>query len=71
MFSERNREVRSVTSRERVQKLIAIADFELRKIEILYRNMDWALYLVLGAWYFVLNRESVKSTKYKVLSTKF
>jgi len=42
MFSERNREVRSVTSRERVQKLIAIADFELRKIEILYRNMDWA-----------------------------
>jgi len=71
MFSERNREVRSVTSRERVQKLIAIADFELRKIEILYRNMDWALYLVLGAWYFVLNRESVKSTKCKVLSTKF
>ena len=71
MFSERNREVRSVTSRERVQKLIAIADFELRKIEILYRNMDWALYLVLGAWYFVLNRESVKGTKCKVLGTKF
>jgi hypothetical protein len=39
-FSERNRGTRSATSTERVQKLIAIADFELRKNEVEYRNVD-------------------------------
>jgi len=39
-FSERNRGTRLATSTKRVQKLIAIADFELRKIGSEYWGMD-------------------------------